>query len=75
MAAVNALGIIETRDGARVCRQASELLDKMLRHQNQLNQLNASAARLSQNEMKHCLLMLLRRDARLLGVLIPCLNT
>jgi len=75
MAAVDALGLIETRDGATVCRQASELLNKMLGHQNELNQLNVSAARLSKNEMKHCLLMLLRRDARLLGILIPCLNT
>jgi hypothetical protein len=75
MAAVNALGIIETRDGATVCRQASELLNEILRHQNELNQLNASAALLSENEMKHCLLMLLRRDARIVGILIPCLNT
>ena len=65
MAAVDLLGAIELHHGYKPCRQASELIDSMFSRSNELNQLNQSADRLSRNEMKYCLAMLIRRDARL----------
>ena len=65
MAAVDFLGAVELHHGYRPCRQASELLDSMFNRPNELAQLNASADRLSRNELKHCLAMMVRRDARL----------
>ena len=65
MAAVDLLGAIELYHGYKPCRQASELIDSMFSRPNELNQLNQSADRLSRNELKHCLTMLIRRDARL----------
>ena len=72
MAAVNTLQLIELRDGSDACRQASGLLDELFTRQ--LPELNAAADRRTRNEMQHCLRMLLRRDARLAGVLLPCLE-
>jgi hypothetical protein len=72
MAAVNTLQLIEIRDGYSACRQASSLLDELFTRQ--LLELNAAAERRTRNEMQHCLRMLLRRDARLVGVLLPCLE-
>lgn len=71
MAAVDVLQLIETRDGYQACCKASDLLDSLL--DRQLAELNAAAARRTRNELKHCLRMLLRRDARLAGVDLPCL--
>jgi hypothetical protein len=65
MAAVDFLGAIELHHGYRPCRQASELIDSMFNRPNELAQLNESADRLSRNELKHCLAMMIRRDARL----------
>jgi hypothetical protein len=65
MASVDLLGAIELHHGYRLCRQASELIDAMFNRPNELNQLNESADRLSRNELKHCLAMMVRRDARL----------
>ena len=72
MAAVNTLQLIELRDGYDACRQASSLLDELFTRQ--LLELNAAADRRTRSEMQHCLRMLLRRDARLAGVLLPCLE-
>jgi hypothetical protein len=71
MAAVDTLQLIETRDGYQACRQASELMDALM--DRQLSELNDAATRRTRNELKHCLRMLLRRDARLAGVDLPCL--
>jgi hypothetical protein len=65
MAAVDLLGAIELRYGYKPCRQASDLIDFMFDRSNELRQLNETADRLSRNELKHCLAMLIRRDARL----------
>ena len=65
MASVDLFGAIELHHGYKLCRQASELIDSMFNCPNELNQLNASADRLSRNELKHCLAMMVRRDARL----------
>ena len=65
MATVDLLGAIELHHGYKPCRQASELIDSMFSRPNELDQLNQSADRLSRNEMKHCLAMMVRRDARL----------
>ena len=72
MAAVDTLQLIEIRDGSQACRKASALLDSMF--DRQLAELNAAATRRTRNEMKHCLRMLLRRDARAAGVDLPCLS-
>lgn len=72
MAAVNTLQLIELRDGSKAAREASALLDALFSRQ--LAELNATAERRTRNEMQHCLRMLLRRDARLAGVLLPCLG-
>ena len=72
MAAVDTLQLIEIRDGYQACRQASELMDTLMARQ--LSELNAAATRRTRNELKHCLRMLLRRDARLAGVDLPCLS-
>jgi hypothetical protein len=71
MAAVDVLRLIEIRDGSQACRKASDLLDSLF--DRQLAELNAAATRRTRNELKHCLRMLLRRDARLAGVDLPCL--
>jgi hypothetical protein len=71
MAAVDVLQLIEIRDGCQACRKASDLLDSLF--DRQLAELNAAATRRTRNELKHCLRMLLRRDARLAGVDLPCL--
>ena len=65
MAAVDFLGAIELHHGYKPCRQASELIDAMFNRPNELKRLNESADRLSRNELKHCLAMMVRRDARL----------
>ena len=72
MAAVDTLQLIEIRDGYQACRQASELMDALMSRQ--LSELNAAAKRRTRNELKHCLRMLLRRDARLAGIDLPCLS-
>jgi hypothetical protein len=72
MAAVNVLQLIELRDGYQASRQASDLLDQLFARQ--LIELNAAAGRRTRNEMQHCLRMLIRRDARAAGVLLPCLD-
>ena len=72
MAAVNTLQLIESRDGYDAGRQASGLLDDLFA--SRLPELNAAADRRTRSEMQHCLRMLLRRDARLAGVLLPCLE-
>ena len=72
MAAVDTLRLIEIREGCQACRKASDLLDALF--DRQLAELNAAATRRTRNEMKHCLRMLLRRDARLAGVDLPCLS-
>ena len=72
MAAVDTLQLIEIRDGSQACRKASSLLDALL--DRQLAELNAAATRRTRNEMKHCLRMLLRREARSAGVDLPCLS-
>jgi len=71
MAAVNTLQLIELRDGYQAAKQASNLLDDLLARC--LPELNAAAVRLTRVELQHCLRMLLRRDARLAGVNLPCL--
>ncbi len=63
---------IELRDGYAAANQASDLLDALSNAQ--LQELNATAERLSRNEFEHCLRMLLRRDARLAGVSLPSLQ-
>jgi hypothetical protein len=65
MAAVDFLGAIELRHGYQPCKQASELIDAMFTRPSELVRLNQSADRLSRNEMKHSLAMMVRRDARL----------
>ena len=72
MAAVDTLRLIEIREGYHACRKASDLLDALF--DRKLAELNAAATRRTRNEMKHCLWMLLRRDARLAGVDLPCLS-
>ena len=72
MAVVDTLKLIEIRDGYQACRQASELMDTLMARQ--LSELNAAATRRTRNELKHCLQLLLRRDARLAGVDLPCLS-
>ena len=72
MAAADTLRLIEIREGYQACREASDLLDALL--DRQLAELNAAATRRTRNELKHCLRMLLRRDARLAGVDLPCLS-
>ena len=72
MAVVDTLQLIEIRDGYQNCRQAAELMDTLMARQ--LSELNAAATRRTRNELKHCLQMLLRRDARLAGVDLPCLS-
>ncbi len=71
MAAVNVLNLIELRDGYQACRDASDLVDALFSRQ--LPELNAAAERRTRNEMQHCLRMLIRRDARIAGVMLPCL--
>jgi uncharacterized protein with von Willebrand factor type A (vWA) domain len=65
MAAVDFLGAIELHHGYKPCRQASELIDAIFNRPNELQRLNESADRLSRNELKHCLAMMVRCDARL----------
>jgi len=65
MAAVDFLGAVELHHGYKACKQASALVDAMFDRPNELVQLNATAERLSRNEMKHSLAMMVRRDARL----------
>jgi hypothetical protein len=72
MAAVDTLQLIENRDGYHASRQASDLLDALFSRQ--LAELNATAERMTRNDLKHSLRMLIRRDARLAGVQLPCLN-
>jgi hypothetical protein len=72
MAAANTLQLIEIRDGYKTARQAHDLLDTLIA--SNLLELNATAERRTRNEMQHCLRMLLRRDARNAGVLLPCLE-
>jgi hypothetical protein len=72
MAAANTVQLIELRDGYQAARQASKLLDQLFARQ--LAELNAAASRRTRNEMQHCLRMLIRRDARAAGVLLPCLG-
>jgi hypothetical protein len=69
MAAVDLLGAVELRHGYKPCRQASDLIDSMFDRPSELKQLNEAADRLSRNEVKHCLAMLIRRDARLVNQL------
>jgi len=71
MAAVDLLQLIEIRDGYQAAKQASGLMDALFAQQ--LDELNAAADRRTRNEMKHCLAMLIRRDARSAGVTLPCL--
>lgn len=63
MASAEAITLIEVRGGYKAARQASDLLEKLFK--TQLAELNETADRRTRNEMKHCLLMLIRRDARL----------
>ena len=63
MAAVEVLNQVEIQDGYQAARQASDLMDALF--DRELQQLNAAAERRTRNELKHCLRMLLRRDARL----------
>ena len=70
MAAVDFLGAIELHHGYKACKQASHLLDAMFSRPSELVQLNATAGRLSRNEMKHSLAMMVRRDARLSNQLL-----
>ena len=72
MAAADTLRLIEIREGYQACREASDLLDALF--DRQLAELNATATRRTRNELKHCLRMLLRRDARAAGVDLPCLS-
>lgn len=72
MATVETLNLIEIRDGHQACLQASELMDSLINRQ--LAALNAAASRRTRNELKHCLRMLLRREARTAGVDLPCLS-
>ena len=72
MAAADTLRLIEIREGYQACREASDLLDALF--DRQLAELNAAATRRTRNELKHCLRMLLRRDARAAGVDLPCLS-
>jgi hypothetical protein len=71
-AAVDVFLEIEIRDGRRVARQAGEVFDAF--SASTVDGMNAAAKRLSRNEFKHCLRMILRRDARLAGVTFPCLQ-
>jgi hypothetical protein len=72
MAAVDTLQLIENRDGYHACRQASDLMDALFSRQ--LSELNDAADRMTRNELKHSLRMLIRRDARMAGVDLPCLS-
>ena len=72
MAAVDTLQLIEVRDGYDTARKASDLMDALLTRN--LAELNAMAERRTRNEAKHCLCLLLRRDARLAGIDLPCLR-
>jgi hypothetical protein len=72
MAAVNTLQLIEVRDGYQASRAASDLMDDLI--DRELQALNDCSDRRSRNDMQHILRMLLRRDARLAGVDLPCLS-
>jgi hypothetical protein len=63
MASVEVLSAIEIQEGYQAAKQASRLMENLI--ERELQQLNAAAERRTRNEMKHCLRMLLRRDARL----------
>lgn len=73
MAAVDTLRLVEHRDGYQAYKQAATLLDGLF--SKELPSLNDAAARLTRNEMKYCLRMMLRRDARIADISFPCLNS
>ena len=66
MASADAITLIEVLGGYGAARQASGLLEKLF--ETQLAELNETADRRTRNELKWCLLMLIRRDARLGGL-------
>jgi hypothetical protein len=72
-AAVDVFLEIEIRDGRRVARQAGNIFDAF--SAGTVGGMNAAAMRISRNELKHCIRMTLRRDARLAGVTFPCLQS
>jgi len=71
-AAVDVFLEIEIRDGRQAARQACDVFDAF--SASTVRGLNRAAGDLSRNELKHCMRMILRRDARLAGITFPCLQ-
>ena len=63
MAAVDVIQAVQIQEGYQAAKQTSDQIDRLFARE--LQRLNEAAERRTRNEMKHCLRMLLRRDARL----------